>query len=110
MSKAIRSSQAEVLSVEERNDSDTMTAKEMLKKFPKKTAKKKVGLFQAIKNSILAKKAKPTKKISKRTNTGPVPSDSAPANANREGKRWIKTLTKQTLADRVVERRHSRKK
>lgn len=110
MSKAIRNAQTGIQAPESRKDSDELTAKEMLKKYPKKPAKKKEELLAAIKKSVSAKKAKAKKATSKRTTPGTVPSDSTPANAHREGKRWIKTLTKQTLAKRAIEARRGRKK
>jgi len=110
MSKAIRSGQSDTPSPETLRYSDELTAKEMLKKYPKKTIEKNKELLAAIQKKVSAKKAKSSKATSKRTTPGTVPSDSAPASVHREGRRWIKTLTQQTLAQRAIEDHRGRKK
>jgi hypothetical protein len=110
MSKAIRSAQIGMPVPETLRYSDELTAKEMLKKYPKKAAQKKEQLLEAMQRSMSAKKAKEKSASSKRTTPGSVSSESAHAHTHREGKRWIKTLTKQTLAQRAIEAHHGRKK
>jgi hypothetical protein len=75
---------------------DELTAREMLKKFPKKSSKKKLLMPAGL------PKKKHAKKHSKRTTPGNVPSNSTPRNVHMEGSRWMKTTLKQTLADRQV--------
>ena len=65
----------------------------MLKKFPKKAAKKGESLLAAVEKSLANKKLKNQKLTSKRTTPGKVSAQSAPAYPNKEGSRWIKTLT-----------------
>lgn len=110
MAKSVRNAQTGVPSPEIRKYSDELTAKEMLKIYPKKAAKKKEALVESLKKTMAAKKAKAKKGVSKRTTPGTVPSDSTPAHTQREGLRWIKTLTKQTTAQRRVTAHHGRKK
>ncbi len=108
MAKSIRNAQTGVPSAEGRKDSVELTAKEMLKAYPKSAAKKKEALVESIKKGLAAKKAK--KGVSKRTTPGTPPSDSPPASTQREGLRWIKTLAKQTDIQRRVTAHHGRKK
>ena len=110
MAKSVRNAQTGVPSPEIRKYSDELTAKEMLKAYPKKAAAKKEALVESMKKGIAAKKTKAKKGVSKRTTPGTVPSDSTPANVLKEGLRWIKTLTKQTNAQRRVTAHHGRKK
>ena len=111
MGKEIRLAQGAYPTPEDRKYSDELTAKEMLKKYPKTAAKKKVELLQAMERVISTKKKKATKAVSKRTSPGTPPSDSSPAYPHREGKRWIKTLTKQTASERTIQaHRGTRKK
>jgi len=104
MGKEIRSAQAAYPSVEERKYSDELTAKEMLKKYPKKIAQKRAELLKAMEKNFAIKKKKNAreKMPSKRTTPGEVPSTSTPAITHREGQRWIKTLTKQSLEKRMI--------
>lgn len=102
MGKEIRLAQAGYPVPESREYSDELTAKELLKKFPKKVAKRKESLLKAVEKGLATKKLKNQKLMSKRTTTGMVPADSSPAYPNREGSRWIKTLTKQNLAQRAI--------
>ncbi len=111
MTKIIRDSQVGNLSPEGVKLQDKQTAKEMQVKFPKKPNKKKAALLEALKKKIRHAKAKSTKKASKRTTPGSQHVDDfAPGNANREGKRWIKTIIKQNLSDRVIADHRGRKK
>jgi hypothetical protein len=111
MGKEVRLAQTTASTDEDRKYSDELTAKEMLKKFPKKADKKKGQIIQAMERVIAIKKKKATKAVSKRTAPGVAPSGSAPAYPNREGKRWIKNLTKQTTAERTIQaHRGARKK
>jgi len=105
MAKAIRSSQTGVASPEIRKYGDKLTAKELLQQYPrnpKKAAQKEKDLLTVVQKSVSSKKAKTPKGTSKRTTPGAVPSDSTPADAHREGKRWIKNLTKQISNQRAI--------
>lgn len=111
MSKEVHLATSSYPAPEDRQYEDELTAKEMLKKFPKKPDKKKAALLQSIEKAIAAKLKKPTKGISKRTSPGLPPRDSSPAYPHREGKRWIKNLTKQTSSERTIQsHRGSQKK
>ena len=103
MGKEIRLSQAGYPVPEDRKYSDELTAKEMLKKYPKKVAKKQTELLKSSEKTIAIKKKKLHKITSKRTTPGTVPSDSPPAIVHKENKRWIKVLTKQTSAQRAIQ-------
>lgn len=108
MKKEIRLGQSSYPVPESRQYSDELTAKEMLKKYPKKVAKKQKELLQASEKRIAIKKKKLHKVTSKRTTPGKVPGEfphdySQPAIVHKEGRRWIKTLTKQTLAQRAIQ-------
>ncbi len=78
---------------------DSLTAKELSKKFPKKMAK---GGKLAAPKKIGIQKKSPLKKHSKRT--GPsrelITTESTPAHSHREGAVWVKTLTKQGAMQR----------
>lgn len=108
MSKAIRDVQSGTPNIKSRKTSPALTAKEMLKEYPNRA--KREALLATVREAINAKKSRVKAGISKRTTPGTVPSDSPPAHAHREGKRWIKVLTKQTLAKRTVETHTARKK
>jgi len=110
MSKAIRNAQTGSPSIKSRKTDPEVTGKQMLKEFPNRAGKKKEELVAEIQMRITAKKNKAKGSTSKRTTPGDVPSDSSPANAHREGKRWIKTTTKQILAQRAVETHRAGKK
>ena len=111
MNKTIRSAQVGLPSAEGIKDQDKMTAKEILIKFPKKEDRKRAGLVEAMRRKMSAAKTKPKKTASKRTTPGSQHVDDfAPSYANREGKRWIKTIIKQNLSDRVVADHRGRKK
>jgi hypothetical protein len=110
MTKAIRDSQTGLPPSQANQYSDELTAKEMLKIYPKRAAKKKEELLAAMKASIKSKQIKTKKGHSKRTTPGLVQPDSSPAYPHREGKRWIKNLNKQTAAQRVIDVHNSRKK
>jgi hypothetical protein len=110
MSKEIRLAQASYPTPESRSYSDELTTKEMLKKYPKKVAKKHAEAINASKKRIGLKKKAPRKGLSKRTTPGTVPSDSSPAYPHREGKRWIKNLNKQTLNQRAIASRKGNRK
>lgn len=78
---------------------DSLTAKELSKKFPKKIAKG--GKLPAPKKIGIQKKS-PLKKHSKRT--GPsrdlITTEASPSHVHREGAMWVKTLTKQGAMQR----------
>ncbi len=110
MSKAIKNAQSGIPALETRTYSDELTAKEMLKKYPKRAAEKKEALLKAMQKSLGARKAKSQKGTSKRTTPGTPPSDSSPAYPHREGKRWMKTTIEQIAAQRTIQDHHGRKK
>ena len=84
--------------------SDELTAKEMLKKFPRKEARKQEEILKSSEKGISIKKKTKNKGTSKRTTPGLVSArESAPAHIHPEGKRWIKTLIKQDQTKRAVQ-------
>jgi|ERR1700722_2966395 len=104
ISKEVRSAQGRYSVPETQQYSDTLTAKEMLKKYPKKEAQKREALVKSIRKEMSIKKKTQHKNISKRTNTRLVDDhESPPAHIHPEGKRWIKTLVKQNRAERTVQ-------
>ena len=107
MNKAIRNTQTGLPSTENRQVSVEETAQELHKLYPnRKTGQALVG---KLKKGIALKKQKAH--VSKRTSPGMADtSDSTPADAHREGKRWIKNLAKQTQDQRLITRHHDRKK
>jgi hypothetical protein len=110
MNKAIRNSRIGGASPEVRKYGDELTAKELLQQRPRKAAKREKELLTALQKKVGSKKAKAHKGISKRTTPGMVPSDSTPADAHREGKRWIKTLTQQISNQRAIAAHRGKKK
>lgn len=102
MAKEIHTAQGDYLAPEARQYRDELTAKEMLKKYPKKAGKKQKEGLNASKTKISIKKKSHPKIVSKRTTPGLVPSDSPPAHIHPEGKRWIKILTTQNLTERAI--------
>lgn len=111
MNKTIRDAKIGQPSPKALKQRDELTAKEMLIKFPKKEDKKKAGLIKAMKRKMSTAKTKPKKNASKRTTPGSQHvDDMAPSHTLREGKRWLKTVIKQNLSDRVVADHNGRKK
>jgi hypothetical protein len=107
MSKAIRDAQSGMPDIRPRKTSPELTAAQMLREYPNRAGKNPAT---AVQRELGVKKAQAKAATSKRTNPGAVPSDSPPAHPHREGKRWIKVLTKQMLAKRTVETRTAKKK
>jgi hypothetical protein len=104
MAKEIRNAQGRYPIVETRQYSDQLTTKEMLKKYPKKDASKKEAIVKSAEKAFSIKKKAQHKNIGKRTTPGLVlERDSAPAHVHPEGKRWLKTIVKQNLAQRAVQ-------
>ncbi len=104
MEKTIRNAQGAYPVPETYEYSDRLTTQEMLKKYPKKVAKKQQELLVAAEKRMEIKAKRPKHIPSKRTTPGEVMErDAAPANVHVEGKRWIKTLTKQNLAQRAIQ-------
>jgi hypothetical protein len=102
MAKEIRLAQPAFYQPEPRQYSNELTPQELLKKYPKKLAKKQKELLNSATKSIALKKKK-HKKLSKRTNPGDVPGKiSSPGIVHKEGRHWIKTLTKQSIQQRKV--------
>ncbi len=85
------------------------TAPELLSRLPK-ARKKEEAILSAFDKKIAIKKAKQKAPHSKRTNTGMIDVKSPPQIVHIEGKRWIKTLGKQTQAKRKVMTRQMTKK
>lgn len=110
MTKEIRVAQAQYPSPEARRYSDELTAKEMLKKYPKKRAKKISETVQATGKRFNVKKKMQKRNTSKRTTPGTTPANSTPAVVHREGGRWIKTLTQQAKTERVIQAHRGKKK
>ncbi|MBS0653399.1 MAG: hypothetical protein JSR39_07745 [Verrucomicrobia bacterium] len=108
--KEVRNAQAEYQRPEERAYSDQLTAREMLKKYPKKVAKKEKSLLDSMQKRVKLKKQVAKRISSKRTNSGEVPSTSSPAFVHKEGARWIKTLAKQSTVQRKRLQKKSLKK
>src|SRR3990172_5332526 len=109
--KEIHVAQSEYATKEASAYSDQLTAREMLKKYPKKTSKKEKASLASLEKEISAKKAKKLKKHSKRTTPGTVQATSTPTNAHIEGGRWIKSLEKQTFtSQRVLVKKSLKKK
>jgi|SRR3990172_7833835 len=108
--KEIRTAQSEYATKEASAYSDQLTAREMLKKYPKKTSKKEKASLASLEKEISAKKAKKLKKHSKRTTPGTVPATSSPRNVHMEGGRWIKSLEKQSFTQQKLVVKKSLKK
>jgi len=103
MNKEIRSG---VPTPESRVTSDDIKAGQLLSRYPAKIQKKDLSLLKSFEKIMDVKKKKKLAKHSKRTTPGMVPSGSAPKNIHVEGRRWIKTLGKQTLAkNKIMNRR-----
>jgi hypothetical protein len=104
MTKEIRVAQGRYPLRETRQYSDELTAKEMLKKYPKKEAAKKEEILKSSEKEISIKKKIQHKNIARRTTPGLVPArESAPAHVHPEGNRWIKTLIKQNQTQRAIQ-------
>jgi hypothetical protein len=89
---------------------DRSTPKALLSRLPAKEQKKEAAALKAFEKNIAIKKAKLKAPHSKRTNTGLIDVKSPPQIVHMEGKRWIKTLGKQTQAKRKVMTRQMTKK
>jgi len=81
---------------------DRNTPKALLSRLPAKDRKKEEASLKSFQKNIAIKKAKQKAPHSKRTNTGLIDVKSPPQIVHIEGKRWIKTLGKQTQAKRKV--------
>ena len=104
MAKEIRIAQGRYPVLETHQYSDRLTTQEMLKKYPKKEAMKKQEILLSSEKGISIKKKTVHKNISHHTTPGLTPErDSAPAHVHPEGRRWIKTMTKQNQAARAVQ-------
>lgn len=90
--------------------SDRITPQDLLSRLPLKARKKEESLAKSAEKNIAIKKAKAKAPHSKRTNTGLIDVKSPPQIVHIEGKRWIKTLGKQTQAKRKVMTRQMTKK
>ena len=90
--------------------SDRSTPKALLSRLPPKIRKKEEAVLKSFEKNIAIKKAKQKAPHSKRTNTGLIDVQSPPQIVHIEGKRWVKTLGKQTAAKRKVMTRQMTKK
>ena len=110
MSKAIKGARNTFLSKESAKDRDTLTAKELSKKFPKKVSRKKENLAKAIQRKKTrvsrSKKTHSGPGQSKRTTPGAVDVQSAPSYPHKEGARWIKNSNKKIRDQRVISAHH----
>ncbi len=89
---------------------DRNTPGTLLSRLPPKQRKKEESLLKSFKKNVAIKRAKQKAPHSKRTNTGLIDVQSPPQIVHIEGKRWIKTLGKQTQAKRKVMTRQMTKK
>jgi len=89
---------------------DRNTPKALLSRLPAKEQKKEIAALKAFEKNIAIKKAKQKAPHSKRTNTGLIDVKSPPQIVHIEGRRWIKTLGKQTQAKKKVMTRQMTKK
>jgi hypothetical protein len=89
---------------------DRNTPKALLSRLPAKEQKKEISALKAFEKNIAIKKAKQKAPHSKRTNTGLIDVKSPPQIVHIEGRRWIKTLGKQTQAKKKVMTRQMTKK
>ncbi len=108
--KEVRTAQVEYQSPQDRAYSDQLTTQEMLKKYPKKVAKKKKSPLDSMQKRFKFKKQIAKRIPSKRTTPGEVPSTSSPAFVHKEGARWVKTLVKQSTIQRKRLQKKSLKK
>ena len=103
MAKTIRIAQGRYPIPAIHESSDEMTAQELLKKYPKRQAKKNKEILIAAQKNLAIKKKKHQKITSKRTTPGLVDPDSSPAHVHPEGKRWMKTIIRQNLTSRAIQ-------
>jgi hypothetical protein len=89
---------------------DRNTPKALLSRLPTKDRKKEEASLKSFEKNIADKRAKQKAPHSKRTNTGLIDVKSPPQIVHMEGRRWIKTLGKQTQAKRRVMTRQMNKK
>ena len=85
------------------------TPKALLSRIPPKLRKKDEAALKSFEKNFEIKKKKQKSPHSKRTNTG-IDAKSPPQIVHIEGKRWIKTLGKQTEAKRKIQTRQMTKK
>lgn len=85
------------------------TPKALLSRLPQKPRKKEAAALKSFEKNMANKKAKQKAPHSKRTNTG-IDVKSPPQIVHIEGRRWIKTLGKQTQSKRKVMTRQMTKK
>jgi hypothetical protein len=88
--------------------SDRITPKDLLSRFPAKAKKGESTILKSLEKKFEARKNH--KKQSKRTTPGTVDQKSPPQIVHIEGRRWIKTVTKQSVAKRKVMNRQMAKK
>jgi hypothetical protein len=89
---------------------DRNTPQGLLSRLPPKVRKKEETVLKSFKKNMANKRAKEKAPHSKRTNTGMIDVKSPPQIVHMEGRRWIKTLVKQTQAKRTVRTRQTTKK
>jgi hypothetical protein len=89
---------------------DRNTPQALLSRLPAKDRKKEEASLKSLQRNLESKRAKQKAPHSKRTNTGLIDVKSPPQIVHMEGRRWIKTLGKQTQAKRKVMTRQTTKK
>ena len=89
---------------------DRNTPKALLSRLPAKERKKEEASLKSFQKNLEMKRAKQKAPHSKRTNTGLIDVKSPPQIVHMEGRRWIKTLGKQTQAKKKVMTRQQTKK
>jgi len=107
MTKEIRAATAKPAA---RPTSDDIRATDLLSRYPKKEQKKGAPILASLEKAIEIKKKKSASKQSKRTTPGTVRAESPPKSPHVEGKRWIKTLQKQTNIRTKTAAKHQLKK
>jgi len=92
------------------SQADRNTPQALLSRLPAKERKKEEASLKSFQKNLEMKRAKQKGPHSKRTNTGMIDIQSPPHVTQMEGKRWIKTLGKQTQAKRKIMTRQMTKK
>lgn len=100
----------DVRSARTTKETSSLESKGIITRHPKAAAiRKKAASITRTLKSLESKRAKRASHPSKRTNPESVTEQSPPAFAHREGKRWMKTLAKQTKDKNVRLRTKSTK-
>ncbi len=92
-----------------KSTSEKETLSSILKKQPSKKATIEKHHLDSLERSMQRKKAKASTKQSKRSSPRDAIVNSEPDHIHAEGTRWIKTLSKQQKATRIISTKHSSK-